>query len=146
MLKHHDQKLHVVDKRVNVSLPVLILVHPEGKSWQELNMKKWKQKPRRSAAYWIAPHDILSLHSYSTQDHQPWWFYPQYFGPAHINHESRKCPHGLAHRPVWAGIFSTEVPSTLSCVKLTKNSQHNWALDTETSIQLQPFLSKLSPR
>jgi hypothetical protein len=29
------------------------------------------QKPWRGAAYWLAPHDLLSLLSYRTQDHQP---------------------------------------------------------------------------
>ena len=29
------------------------------------------QKPWRDAAYWFAPHGLLSLLSYRTQDHQP---------------------------------------------------------------------------
>ena len=29
------------------------------------------QRPWRGAAYWLAPHGLLSLLSYRTQDHQP---------------------------------------------------------------------------
>jgi hypothetical protein len=29
------------------------------------------QRPWRDAAYWLAPHGLLSLLSYKTQDHQP---------------------------------------------------------------------------
>ena len=45
---------------------------------QDRNSNKagtWRQelmeRPWRNAAYWLAPHGLLSLLSYSTQDHQP---------------------------------------------------------------------------
>lgn len=34
-------------------------------------MQELMQRPWRSTAYWIAPHDLLSLLSYTTQCHQP---------------------------------------------------------------------------
>ena len=39
------------------------------------------------AAYWLAPHGLLSLLSCRTQDHQPrGWHHPQWAGLSHINH------------------------------------------------------------
>jgi hypothetical protein len=61
------------------------------------------QRPWRDAAYWLAPHGLLSLLSYRTQDHQP-----------------RIAPSGLATARSFGGIFSTEVPPSpinLICVK-----------------------------
>ena len=34
-------------------------------------MRELMQRPQRNTAYWLAPHDLLSLLSYSTQDHLP---------------------------------------------------------------------------
>ena len=46
-----------------------------GKSGQALKAGTWrqelKQRPWRSTDYWLAPHGLLSLLSYSYQDHQP---------------------------------------------------------------------------
>jgi hypothetical protein len=49
--------------------------HP-GKSGQELRTRaqlnsELMQKPWRSDVYWLAPYGLLSLLSYSTQDHLP---------------------------------------------------------------------------
>lgn len=60
----------------------LILSHhspSQRKSGQDL-----KQRPQRAAAYWLALCDLLSLNSYSAQDHLPGvatlpvgWAFPQ---------------------------------------------------------------------
>ena len=77
------------------------------------------QRPWRSAAYCLAPHGLLSLLSYRTQDHQP------RDGTTHsglgLPHQSliKKMPLHTAH--LYGGIFSLEAPSslmTLACVKL----------------------------
>jgi hypothetical protein len=62
-----NKKQDTVEERVNFSLQALIIVHCEGKSEQKLKM----QKPWKCAAYWIAPHGLLILLPYSTEDHHP---------------------------------------------------------------------------
>ena len=53
------------------------IVHHWKKSGQELlnRAKNWRQelmqRPWRGAAYWLAPHGLVSLISYKIQDHQP---------------------------------------------------------------------------
>jgi hypothetical protein len=55
-----------------------------------------KQGLWRSAAFWLGPRGLLSLLSYSTQDHLPkGWPCPQRSRPTLINHPSRKHPTGL---------------------------------------------------
>ena len=61
-----------------------------GTRRQELIQRLW-----RSAAYWLVPHGLLSLLSYSTQTTSPEVALPQQVGPSHINYESRKCIAGL---------------------------------------------------
>ena len=48
------------------------------KGIQDMNSSRaetWRQglmqRPWKGAAYWLAPHGLLSLLSYRTQDHQP---------------------------------------------------------------------------
>jgi hypothetical protein len=69
------------------------------------------------AAYWLAPHGLLSLLLYTSQDYFPRVPSHQWAGPSHINHSSRKYPTGQSDR----GIFSIEVPSSqmTAWVKLT---------------------------
>ena len=48
-----------------------ITVHHSRKSEQELWRQELMQKAWRGAAYWLILHDLLSVLSYRTQDHQP---------------------------------------------------------------------------
>jgi hypothetical protein len=50
------------------------------------------QRPWRSAAYWFASPDLLSLLSYRTQDYQP-RDSTTHNGPFHLDHKLRKCPY-----------------------------------------------------
>ena len=54
------------------------------------------QWPWRSAAYWLAPHGLLSLLSDRTQDHLP-RVCPTHNGrgPPPISHDYKSCPTGL---------------------------------------------------
>ena len=77
------------------------------------------QRPWRDAAYWLAPHDLLSLFVYRTQDHLPTGG-PIYnrLGPLQHSHQShlKICLTAESH----GGIFSVEVPAlqmTLACIK-----------------------------
>ena len=48
----------------------MITAHDAGQSGQEVLEAGAEQSPW-SAAFWLAPHDLLSLPSYTVQDH--WW-------------------------------------------------------------------------
>jgi hypothetical protein len=74
MVKHHDLK-QVGEERVYLAYTSVLLFIIEGS--QDRNSSRagtWRQelmlRPRRGAAYSLAPHGLLSLPSYSTQDHQ----------------------------------------------------------------------------
>lgn len=56
------------------------------------------ERPWRGAAYWFAPHGLLSLLSYGTQDH----------------HQSliKNMPFRLAYSLIYGDIFLTEVTSS----------------------------------
>ena len=73
--KHHDQK-QVGEGRVYsacTSTPQSIIGGSQDRNSHRIGT--WRQeliqKPWRGAAYWLAPHGLLSLLSYRTQDHQP---------------------------------------------------------------------------
>jgi hypothetical protein len=73
------------------------------------------QRPWRGAAYWLAPHNLPSLLSYRTQDHQPRG------GPTHSGMSSltsiinSKMPHRLVYSVnIWRHFFfSIEALSSL---------------------------------
>ena len=59
-----------------ISLHFHITVHHEGSQSRNSNeAAAWRQelvhRPWKDAAYWLAPHGLLSLLSYRTQEHQP---------------------------------------------------------------------------
>lgn len=57
----------------------------QGRNWsQEL-----KQTARRNAAFWIVPTACLS------RPLPQWWLHPQWAGPSHLNHQSRRHPTDL---------------------------------------------------
>ena len=65
-------------------------------SWkQELMSRQW-----RDASYWLAPSDLLSLHSYKTKDHKP------RIGPTHtfLSHSAqsliKKMPYRFAFNQI----------------------------------------------
>jgi hypothetical protein len=68
VMRHHDKK-QVGVERVYLAYSPTSQVPTEDRTgtWrQELKQKSWRDVP-----YWLAPHGLLSLLSYSTQDHQP---------------------------------------------------------------------------
>ena len=71
VIKHHAPK-HLGQERVCFHLK-LTIVHHDGKSGQELWWGTWRQalmeRPWRNPAYWLAPHGLLSLLSYTIQGH-----------------------------------------------------------------------------
>jgi hypothetical protein len=77
------------------------------------------QRPWRDAAYWLAPHGLLSLLSYRTQDHQPRGStIHNWLGLLPSVTNLKKCYTAGSY----GGIFLTEVffsQTTLACVKLT---------------------------
>jgi len=81
-------------------------------SWRkELRQRLWS-----GTAYCLAPHVLLSLLSYRTQDHQP-RNGAAHSGPGSPHQSLRKCPTAGSY----GHMFTTEVPSslmTLACVKL----------------------------
>ena len=89
-----------------------------ARTWrQELTQRPW-----RGATYWLAPHGLLSLLSYRTQDHLP-GMAPPIVGVAFSHHWLRKCLTPTFHED----ILSTETPSSLvtlaSSVKWTEKQQ-----------------------
>ena len=69
------------------------------------------QRQWRGAAYWLAHHDLLSLLSYKTQDHQP-RVEPPTVGQT-FPHQLliKKMPNRLAYSLIIHDIFSIGVPS-----------------------------------
>ena len=68
VMRHHDKK-QVGVERVYLAYSPTSQVPTEDRTgtWrQELKQKSWRDVP-----YWLAPHGLLSLLSYRTQDHQP---------------------------------------------------------------------------
>lgn len=59
-------------KRKGLDLTTAVIVNHEGKSGWELKAGAWrhtlKQRPRRSTAYWLTLHDLLSLLAHTIQD------------------------------------------------------------------------------
>ena len=77
----------------------------------------WRQElmqwPWRSAAYWLAPHGLLSLLSDRTQDHLP-RVCPTHNGrgPPPISHDYKSCPTGLFTAWSYGGVFFIEAPTS----------------------------------
>jgi hypothetical protein len=71
--EHHDQKASWREKDLAYTSTLLFIIEGSRgrntsscRTWrQELTQKAW-----RDAAYWLAPHGLLSLISYRSQDHQ----------------------------------------------------------------------------
>jgi hypothetical protein len=74
-MKHHDKK-QVGEKRLYLAYMFTSLFIIKGNQDRnshraETQKQELMQRPWRSAAYWLAPHNFLSLFSYRTQEHQP---------------------------------------------------------------------------
>jgi hypothetical protein len=121
--RHHDQK-QLGEKRIYLTLPYHSSSLKEVRTRAQAGQgpgQELMQRPWRDAAYWLAPHGLLSLLSYRTQDHQPRlvpstmvWSLP---------HQSliRKRSYRFVYDLILQRIFSTEAPSshmTLEYVKL----------------------------
>ena len=69
-MKQHDQT-QLGEERVCLAYAS---VHHQRKSGQKVRAGTWRQelmqRPWGVAAYWLAPHGLLSLLSYKTQDQQ----------------------------------------------------------------------------
>jgi hypothetical protein len=66
-MKHRGQEL-LGEERVyfaHSSTSQFIIKSSKGRIWRQELM----QRPWRDTAYWLAPHGLLSLLSYKTQDH-----------------------------------------------------------------------------
>lgn len=88
-------------------------------SWQESRCRHWI-RAWRNIAYWCVLHGLLGLLSCISQSHLPkhgtapvFWSLP---------YQLRKCFHRLPYRPLWWGIFSTEVlPRWHWCILIWQN-------------------------
>ena len=74
-LKHHEQKASW-GERIYLTYILTSLFIIEGSQDRNLNRagtwgQELMQRPWTGAAYLLAPHGLLSLLSYRTQDHQP---------------------------------------------------------------------------
>lgn len=76
------------------SFQVIVIVN--GSQVREVKAGNWRQKmkqrPRKSAAYRLAPQSLLGLLYYTTQDNLP---KGGITGSSHINHSSQKYPQRL---------------------------------------------------
>ena len=129
-----------------------------SKGWNSHWAGTWRQeliqRPWRGAAYWLDPHDLLSLLSYRSQDHQlrdGTTF--NRLGPQSINQQVRKCPSRSSKAWSYGGIFFIEPPSsqmTLPPVKLPYNYPAQLSpyqlIHKPITVKPQPFLSCSSPR
>ena len=74
MKKHHDQKQGRKERVYWAYTSTSPFIIEGSQDRNSLRAGTWRQelvqRPRRGAAYWLAPHDLLSLLSYRTQDHQ----------------------------------------------------------------------------
>jgi hypothetical protein len=66
-MKHHDQSSWFLYHCSLLKEKVRTVIQAA----QEPGRQQLLQSPWRDAAYWLAPHDLLSLLSYTTQDFQP---------------------------------------------------------------------------
>lgn len=94
-IKHHDpsQQQTRQNWQARVYFTHILQTFTEGSQEPEAETTE-------EAAYWPAPHGLLSLLFYGTQGHLP------RDGPSHINHQSRKCTPGLPIGQFGWGIFS----------------------------------------
>jgi hypothetical protein len=122
VIKHHDQK-QPGQERVYFSLQFHTTDHHWGKSGQELR-QELIQRPWRNTAYRLAPHGLLSLLSYTIQDHQPRDGTPHSeLSPLPLTTNQENDPEVWPQvHLVREDIFSIEIPPfkmTLACVQLT---------------------------
>jgi hypothetical protein len=68
--KHHDQSNLGRKGFIQFLLPYYSSSLKKVKKGSQTEQDSW-QRPWRDAVYWLAPLGLLSLISYSTQDHQP---------------------------------------------------------------------------
>lgn len=77
--------------------------------WRESKAGTWKQKlkqrPLRSATYWVAHYGYWTCFLIPSRTACPGVVHPQWAGPSHFNHESRECPHRVADRSFWRRHF-----------------------------------------
>jgi hypothetical protein len=74
-LKKHDQK-QLKEESICLAYTSTSLFFTEASQDRNSNRAgNWRQelmqRPKRGIAYWLAPHGLLSLFSYGTQDYQP---------------------------------------------------------------------------
>ena len=127
-MKHHDHEapwpwstMTKSGRKGFIWLNFHIIVHHWKKSGQEFKQGRnleaeLMQSPWRGAAFWLAPHGLLSLltetRMTSTAGPSPHWL--------------GKCPTGLPATWSYGGIFLLEISSsqgTLACVRLTQTTQ-----------------------
>lgn len=80
-----------------------------------------KQRPWTNDAYWLAPHILLNLLSYTTKNHLP-SVSPASVSWVFLHQENLSTVHSDG------GVFPVEVPLARElqiCAKLTKTSQHS---------------------
>lgn len=103
MIKHRDQTIG--RGKGLLSLNTLILAHHQGKSGQETEGRNWSRNHRG-----ILLTDFLLISflvCFITQNTSAWSEVAPFIMslPFHINHQSRKFSHRLAHRRSDGGIF-----------------------------------------
>lgn len=103
MIKHRDQTIG--RGKGLLSLNTLILAHHQGKSGQETEGRNWSRNHR---GILLTDFLLISfLACFITQNTSAWSEVAPFIMslPFHINHQSRKFSHRLAHRRSDGGIF-----------------------------------------
>lgn len=130
MIKHHGQNQLGEEWVYFIFHFQVIVCHREIQNRESRRLGTWRQelkhKPWRNIFYWLAPHVLLSLLSYITQDLlwingtcPMWWGLPN-------RSLIKKNPHRLAHSPTWKVHFLSEVLSSqmaVASVKFTNSYQ-----------------------
>lgn len=119
MTKHHVQKQLQEQTAYVAYISILQLI--TGGSWGENSSEAgtWS----RSAAHWLARHGLLSLLSYSSQDHQP-----RSIPSSPINHQFIKCPIGLPKPTASYGSILSQTVSSRH-----KTTQHRLYVNFKSS-------------
>lgn len=104
MIKHHDQS----NMESEVASSFQLLVHHSGKSGQEHRTGSWRKESCLLACY----HHLLSLVSYSTQDHQPRSGSTKVTESFHINYKSWKCSKTCSQVNLMGDILSIDISAS----------------------------------